>query len=84
MTRWIEKIELNAVLSQVQDEFDLSIVEEDCPAEVKERLATEIEKSFHLRHLAHRIREAKAIAAVNRALNDIYDEADAMKVWCGL
>ena len=83
MANWREKIELNEVLSKMSDEYDLSLLEEDCPTPVKEAIAKEIEKSTWLKRFSSRIRKAKSIAAVNRILEQVFDEADRMKVWCG-
>lgn len=81
---WRHKIELNKVMSDVCDKHDLSRVEEDCPEEVKEALATEIEKAWPIAHFCKKIRSAKSIAAVNRILERVYNDADRHAVWCGL
>lgn len=81
---WRYKIELRKVLSDMADQHDLERVEEPCPEEVKTAIATEIEKALPLHRFAKQIRQAKSIAAVNRILNKIYDEADQSAVWCGL
>lgn len=80
---WREKINLNSVLAKMDSEHDLSRLEEDCPAEVKEAIAVEVAKSSTLGYFAGRIRRAKSIAAVNRVLARLFDEADKFKVWCG-
>lgn len=80
---WESSIELNAVLSEVNDEFDLSRHEEDCPTEVKERIAAEVRKSPQLEYLADDLLECESIAEFNRMLNCVFDEADAERVWCG-
>jgi hypothetical protein len=81
---WRYKIELMKVLRNMSDKHDLECVEEPCPEEVKTAIVTEIEKAPPLRRFTKQIRQAKSIAAVNRILNRIYDEADQSAVWCGL
>lgn len=84
MARWRYKIELSRVLAEVGEKFDLERVEENCPEECKEALAKEVSKAWPLRGFADDIRSAKSIAAVNRILARVYDEADRMLVWCGM
>lgn len=84
MPQWIEKIELGEVLRKVNEEFDLSRVEERCPVPVKKQLIAVIEKSSKLRHFADAIHKARSIAALNRLIEEIYNEADRVRVWCGL
>jgi hypothetical protein len=81
---WQYTIDLAGVLDKACEEFDLSLVENDCPKAVKENIANELKKAFPLARFAPRIMKAKSIAAVNRILNTVYDEADRSKVWCGL
>lgn len=80
---WREKIELNQVISKMSEKYNLDNYEEPCPNEVKEELAKEIEKSIWLNRFASKIRKSKSIAAVNRILANVFDEADFKKVWCG-
>lgn len=80
---WREKIELNQVVSKMSEKYNLGNYEEPCPKEVKEELAKEIEKSFALSRFAAKIRSSKSIAAVNRILENVFNEADVKKVWCG-
>jgi hypothetical protein len=75
---------LNQILKQVSENYDLSREEEDCPAEVKEAIAVELEKAPPLKRFAEHIRNAKSIAKVNRVLDNVWDEADYSKVWCGV
>ena len=84
MTNWIQKIELNQVLAQMSEKHDLSFVEKPCPDEVKEAIASEIAKADCLAIYAGRIRRAGSIAAVNRALETVFDVADRNLIWCGL
>ena len=84
MAKWNEHIELNAAINRACDEFDLTCHEEDCPTEVKEMLATELAKSQRLGHFANQMRSVKSIAAMNRLLVRVYDEADRFKIWLGL
>jgi len=84
MTNWHEKINLHDVLSTVNANYDLSRVEEKCPAEVKAALAAEIKKSKTLSPLADKIIKAKTIAGVNRVLVTVFDTADRELVWCGM
>lgn len=81
---WRHKIELNKVIADMTEKYDLSCFEEDCPSEVKTALASEVEKAFPLARFAYRLRNAKSIAAVNRLLAKIFNEADSQGVWCGL
>ena len=84
MAQWIEKIELNGVLGKAGEKFDLSRAEEDCPDEVKNDLAAEVAKSIWLSRFSGRLRGARSIAEVNRILEQVFDEADRHRVWCGL
>lgn len=84
MANWRERINLHGVLHQMNGKHDLSRLEEECPKEVKDALAAEVEKSTALRYLAPQIRRAKSIAAVNRKLEAVFDEADVNLVWCGI
>lgn len=80
---WRYEINLNVVLSELGEEFDLSRHEEFCPEEVRELLAKECEKARPLRRFATPIRDAQSIAEVNRILENVYDVADIQGVWCG-
>ncbi|RJQ30326.1 hypothetical protein C4565_00650 [Candidatus Parcubacteria bacterium] len=83
MANWKHNIELNKVINQASEEHDLTRFEEDCPEEVKEAIAREIEKAWPLSHHAKEIRAVKSIAALNRRLVLVFDDADYHKVWCG-
>jgi len=83
MANWKYKIELNAVTADMSEKHDLTRHEEDCPEEVKEAIATELEKVQPLEPFASRVRNTKSIAALNRLLSQIYDAADENSVWCG-
>ena len=83
MANWLYKIELNSVINKMTEKYNLEMVEEDCPEEVKIALANEIRKAPPIAHLANRIMKCKAIAAVNRTLNTVFDRADENLVWCG-
>ncbi len=84
MANWQEQIELNKVLTRMNEQHDLSRLEEDCPIEVKDAIANEIKKSRHLCIFMGRVKKCKSIAAVNRVLDAIFDRADSCFVWCGL
>lgn len=84
MANWKHKIELNKVLADMGDKHDLSSVEEPCPDGVKEAIATELAKARPLQKFCTPIRKAVSIAAVNRILDRVYDEADRSLVWCGI
>lgn len=84
MANWREKIDIHGVLHKMNTKHDLSRLEEECPQEVKDALAAEVEKSSALRYLAPQIRRARSIAAVNRKLEAVFDEADVNLVWCGI
>lgn len=81
---WRHKIELNKVISDMSDKYDLSQFEKTCPREVKEALANEVKKAWPLARFADRLMKAKTIAAVNRLLETIFTEADYHRVWCGI
>ena len=80
---WQFKIELNSLISILDDEFDLSRYEEDAPVEVKEKLALEVSKVWPTARFANKFREAKTIAEVNRILESVFDTCDKHRVWCG-
>lgn len=84
MGHWLHKIELRKVLDEMCDRHDLTRAEDDCPEEVKEAIAKELEKAPPLAHFAGQFRRCRAIAAVNRLLEKMYDEADRTRVWCGI
>jgi hypothetical protein len=84
MVQWLFKIELNHVIYKCNEDYDLSHFEEPCPNEVKEAIATEVEKAYPLQRFAKRVRNCKTIAALNRILDDIFDIADRELVWCGM
>ena len=84
MANWIEKIELNKAINIATEQYDLSRHEEPCPNEVKELIIAELNRSQILRRFAISVKKVKSIAALNRLLVQIYDEADYRKVWCGL
>lgn len=83
MANWNYKIELNKVMTKVSNDFDLSNYEEECPKEVKEAIAIEVEKAIPLKHFAPKLRKAVSIAEVNRIIERVYNEADRSLVWCG-
>jgi len=83
MANWRYKINLNGVLSKMNGKHDLTLVEEPCPQEVKDAIIAEIEKAPPLQLFVGRIKRATSIAAVNRALSAIFEEADYSLVWCG-
>lgn len=84
MANWRYKIELNKVISQVSEDFDLSQFEEPCPENVRVALAEECEKAAPLRRFGRQLRDASSIAEVNRILDSVFSEADQQLVWCGL
>lgn len=84
MARWLYTIDLSGVLNKVGESYDLTRFEEDCPDDVKEAIAAEVEKAPPLARFAELFRNAKSIAEVNRVLNDVYDVADRQRVWCGI
>jgi hypothetical protein len=71
-------------LGSILVQHDLSRIEEDCPAELKEAIATEIAKALPLVKFVEVVRRRKSIADLTRLMEAIYDEADATSVWCGL
>ena len=81
---WRYEIDLAGVLLKCAEQYDLERVEEDCPEEVKEMIATELEKAWPLKRFATAIRKCKSIAALNRTLENVYIEADFSRVWCGI
>lgn len=83
MSKWVYKIELNKVISQMCEEYDLSRMEEICPEEVKKAIAEEIIKVWPLKRYGEMILKSRTIAELNRYLELVYDEADRKRVWCG-
>lgn len=83
MPHWAEKIELNKAISLANDRHDLSRHEEQVPDEVKALLNAELGKSLILCHFVQRVNACKSIAALNREIAKIYDQADQHRVWCG-
>jgi hypothetical protein len=81
---WRYKIDLANVLIECAEKHDMSRVEEDCPEEVKEMIIQEISKASPLKRFAKPIQDCKSIAALNRVLEQIYDESDFSRVWCGI
>ena len=84
MAAWRYKIDLAGVMLKCVEQYDLSRVEEDCPIEIKELIATEISKAPPLACFATAIRNCKSIAELDRTLTKIYDRADLRLVWCGI
>jgi len=84
MPVWIEKIELNKAIADSCEQFDLERVEEPMPDEAKALLMKEIRRSTRLSRFASEIEAAGSIAAVNRILERVYDEADRCRIWCGM
>lgn len=84
IANWQHRINIIGVLADANTRHDLSCVEEDCPDDVKEALAKEVEKAWPVAQFASKLREAKSIAAVNRVLDNMFDEADRSLVWCGM
>lgn len=84
MANWRYKITLNQTLSNLADEYDLKCVEEDCPQPVKEAIIKELLKANPLVGFVGQIRASKSIAAVNRVLEQVYNEADRNLIWCGM
>jgi len=84
MSHWRFKIELNYVIHKCNEDYDLSNFEDHCPSEVKEAIATEVEKAFPLQRFGKQVRNCETIAALNRILDDIFNTADSELVWCGM
>lgn len=84
MANWQEKLELNTILSDLSDKYDLERLEEPVPEEVKTAIATELKKSRWLVQYASKIENSKSIAETNRVLEKVYDAADRHLVWLGL
>jgi hypothetical protein len=81
--RWDYKINLNGVISQMNDKYDLSCHEKRCPKEVKSVIAAEIAKAPPLAGFVPGVKACKTIAELNRKLSVIWDKADSARVWCG-
>lgn len=84
MTTWISTIELNPLINSLSLKYDLDREEEPAPEEVRIALSKEVSKSIFLIDFSIPLLEAKSIAELNRILNQVYDEADRRKIWCGL
>ncbi len=80
---WAYSIELNKLLSDFDSKYDFSIVEEECPKEVLDATCEEISKSIFLSKFKCEVKKCKSIAAFNRVLEKIYNEADRRRIWCG-
>lgn len=83
MGAWRHKIELNKVVYDLNEKYDLSRFEEPCPEEVKTALAEEVKKAWPLQRFAGYITECQSIAELNRILENLYNAADRERVWCG-
>lgn len=84
MANWLHKIELLKAIGAANDAHDLSRAEEPCPVEVIESFAAEVVKAPPLARFAEKFRACKSIAAVNRTLEQVFNAADASRVWCGM
>lgn len=84
MANWKQKINLNQILEQLSEEFDLSEVERPCPTVVKNKIANEVERVTVLKPFGKQIRKSRSIAAVNRILEQVFQVADENLVWCGM
>ena len=80
---WRHEIELNDALAEADERFDLSRVEEPMPDEVKDLIIAELRKAWPLSRFVKQIQDAKSIAEGNRVLENIFNEADRSRVWCG-
>ncbi len=80
---WKHKINLNGVISEMNEKYDLSCHEKKCPKEVKAAIAAEIAKAPPLVQFVNGVKACKTIAELNRKLQFIWDEADSARVWCG-
>ncbi len=81
MADWRYRIALNKVIEEMNEKHDLSRQEDPCPQEVLDALSKEVSKAPPLVHFVGRIKRAKTIAALNRILEIVYDEADRFLVW---
>jgi hypothetical protein len=84
MPRWDYQIELNKVIQEIDNEYDLSCHEEECPKEALDKIAKELTKAPPLVRFAGRVQQAQTIAELNRILEQVFDKADECRVWCGL
>lgn len=84
MTNWRQRIDLNGAIARANEAHDLTRVEESPPAEVVEMLCRELEKSEVLRRHVKPLRACLSIAALNRRLSLVFDDADRGRVWCGM
>ena len=82
--RWDYRINLNGVISKMNDKYDLECFEKPCPDEVKTAIAAEIAQAPPLAGWKDDVLQCKTIAELNRLLERILDRADDYRVWCGL
>lgn len=83
MAQWRYKILLNETISRLSEEHDLTRFEEPCPEVVKTDICAELNKAAPLCRFVKDVEKCKTIAALNRLLVRIFDEADRSLVWCG-
>ncbi len=81
MADWRYRIALNKVIEEMNEKYDLSHQEDPCPQEVLDALSKEVSKAPPLVHFVGRIKRVKTVAALNRALSEVFDEADRFLVW---
>ena len=84
MANWRYTIDLHKVLGECEEQYDLEEVEFPCPEPVKTAIVAELDKAPPLRPFCADIKECKSIAAVNRVLDRVFNEADRKLVWCGM
>ena len=79
MSQWVEKIDIRGILKEYEPQDD----DEEAPDDVKERLAAEVRKSRHLAYMADRFTDCYSIADIDDVLEEVYQVADARRVWTG-
>ncbi len=80
--RWIYECDLNGAIRRNNKQHDLSRHEEPIPPEVVTTICAELQKAPPLARFVREVCEAKSIAALNRILTNVFDEADRRRVWC--
>lgn len=83
---WNYSIELNKVISDCNSNYQLDQMdfEDDCPEEIKQLISEEVKKAKPLAKYSGKILDVVTIHDLNCLLEEIFDEADRRRVFCGI
>lgn len=85
MAYWKHRIDLIKVINNMDDKYDLKDDDTDCPDEVKKAIVDELIKVPVVFDLyLPMVIDAVTVKDLNVVLDDIYDQADNERVWCGI